>query len=132
MDLLKAGSATTEWPGPDPQSTFTPHLLSLGIHFQRPAAHSQLYLRAFLNLFLSPPPPGGLGEGPDSRFPTESGVLGWIRCFLFYVSFYDSLLAPIGPYWADYVQLGIDEQQLTLGRRSRHLDTSLNPIRPPK
>ena len=34
---FKAGSATTEGPGPDPQSTFTPNLLSLGIYFQRPA-----------------------------------------------------------------------------------------------
>ncbi len=37
---LKAGSATTEGPGPDPQSTFTPNLLSLGIYFQRLAGKS--------------------------------------------------------------------------------------------
>ncbi len=35
--FFKAGSATTEGPGPDPQYTFTPNLLSLGIYFQRPA-----------------------------------------------------------------------------------------------
>ena len=34
---FKAGGATTEGPGLDPQSTFTPHLLPLGIYFQRPA-----------------------------------------------------------------------------------------------
>ena len=38
---FKAGSATTEGPGPDPQSTFIPNLLSLGIYFQRPAGKSR-------------------------------------------------------------------------------------------
>jgi hypothetical protein len=40
---FKAGSATTEGPGPDPQPTFTLNLLLFGIYFQRPAGSSPCF-----------------------------------------------------------------------------------------
>ena len=41
-----------------------------------PVHTSQLYLRTLFNLFLSPLPPGGPGEGPDCHFPMEIGGVG--------------------------------------------------------
>ncbi len=71
---FKAGSATTEGPGPDPQSTFTPNLLSLGIYFQRPAGTFYFHFGLSAQLGLDPQNSTSSGSSREASLSTVVAV----------------------------------------------------------